>query len=186
MIGATGDRLDFEWQSLVHPGVHVSRRASPRSPASTTTMLAGRAAVRGHRGGACATARGPRVRRAQRALRLRLHPPRVRARSTRTGAAPSSAPCGCRARCIPEMPRHNLDAVMERHGITVEHRHRAMPDAQVLWQLWRKLRAAWPRGRIAARARSRVAARDAAGGVVAGPRRRPSGGAGRVPLLRRG
>lgn len=45
----------------------------------------------------------------------------------------------------PEMPRHNLDAVMERHGISIEQRHRAMPDAQVLWQFWRKLRDAWPR-----------------------------------------
>jgi DNA polymerase-3 subunit epsilon len=43
----------------------------------------------------------------------------------------------------PQMPRHNLDAVMEQHGISIEHRHRAMPDAQVLWQLWRKLRAEW-------------------------------------------
>ena len=44
----------------------------------------------------------------------------------------------------PEMPRHNLDAVMERHGIHIENRHRAMPDAQVLLAFWRKLRADWP------------------------------------------
>jgi DNA polymerase-3 subunit epsilon len=44
----------------------------------------------------------------------------------------------------PEMPRHNLDAVMERHGIHIEHRHRAMPDAQVLREFWRKVRAVWP------------------------------------------
>jgi DNA polymerase-3 subunit epsilon len=42
---------------------------------------------------------------------------------------------------FPQMTHHNLDAVMEQHGIAIEHRHRAMPDAQVLWQLWRKLRA---------------------------------------------
>jgi DNA polymerase-3 subunit epsilon len=39
------------------------------------------------------------------------------------------------------MSHHNLDAVMERHGFTIDKRHRAMPDAQVLWMLWRKLRA---------------------------------------------
>src|SRR4029079_14409621 len=39
------------------------------------------------------------------------------------------------------MSHHNLDAVMEKHGFTIEQRHRAMPDAQVLWMLWRKLRA---------------------------------------------
>ena len=44
----------------------------------------------------------------------------------------------------PEMPRHNLDAVMERHDIHIENRHRAMPDAQALLAFWRKLRAAWP------------------------------------------
>jgi DNA polymerase-3 subunit epsilon len=43
----------------------------------------------------------------------------------------------------PEMPRHNLDAVMERHGIVIAHRHRAMPDAQALVAFWRAVRAAW-------------------------------------------
>jgi DNA polymerase-3 subunit epsilon len=44
----------------------------------------------------------------------------------------------------PEMPRHNLDAVMERHGIVIDNRHRAMPDAQALLAFWRTVRAAWP------------------------------------------
>jgi DNA polymerase III subunit epsilon len=44
----------------------------------------------------------------------------------------------------PEMPRHNLDAVMERHGIRAGQRHRAMPDARVLLEFWRVVRAAWP------------------------------------------
>ncbi len=44
----------------------------------------------------------------------------------------------------PEMPRHNLDAVMQRHDISVAQRHRAMPDAQVLLEFWRRLRASWP------------------------------------------
>ena len=47
----------------------------------------------------------------------------------------------------PDMPRHNLDAVMEHHGIVIEHRHRAMPDAQALLAFWRKVRAAWPQDR---------------------------------------
>jgi len=42
------------------------------------------------------------------------------------------------------MPRHNLDAVMEHHGIVIENRHRAMPDAQALLAFWRKVRAVWP------------------------------------------
>ena len=34
----------------------------------------------------------------------------------------------------PEHARHNLDSVMHRHGIVCEARHRAMGDAQVLWE----------------------------------------------------
>jgi DNA polymerase-3 subunit epsilon len=39
---------------------------------------------------------------------------------------------------------------MERHDITVDSRHRAMPDAQVLRHFWAKLRAAWPRDELQA------------------------------------
>jgi DNA polymerase-3 subunit epsilon len=40
----------------------------------------------------------------------------------------------------PMHARHNLDTLVERHGIMCEARHRALGDAQVLWQLaqcWR-------------------------------------------------
>lgn len=39
-------------------------------------------------------------------------------------------------RLHPEMRRHNLDAVIERHGLACEQRHRALPDAEALWQFW--------------------------------------------------
>ena len=48
----------------------------------------------------------------------------------------------------PEMPRHNLDAVAERHGIRIEHRHRALPDAQALLEFWCRLREAWTAGEL--------------------------------------
>ena len=105
-------------------------------------MLADGAGLRGHRARAARAARGPRVRRAQRALRLWLHPPRIRARWTATGARPACAPCACRARCIRRCAHHNLDA---RHRTPRDpassNRHRAMPDAQVLLEFWRRLRA---------------------------------------------
>src|ERR1700690_4499602 len=47
-------------------------------------------------------------------------------------------------RLFPEHPRHNLDAVMERHGLTCEARHRALGDAQVLRDLWFKLQREMP------------------------------------------
>lgn len=40
-------------------------------------------------------------------------------------------------RFTPELARHNLDAVIEHHGLQCESRHRALPDADALWQLWR-------------------------------------------------
>jgi len=47
-------------------------------------------------------------------------------------------------RLYPEHVRHNLDAVMERHGIVCRARHRALGDALVLCDLWRELQAQWP------------------------------------------
>jgi DNA polymerase-3 subunit epsilon len=44
----------------------------------------------------------------------------------------------------PQEPRHNLDAVMERHGLATSARHRALGDARVLYDLWRVLRATRP------------------------------------------
>src|SRR6202041_401200 len=43
-------------------------------------------------------------------------------------------------RLFPEHVRHNLDAVMERHGLVCSARHRALGDAQVLRDFWFKLR----------------------------------------------
>jgi DNA polymerase-3 subunit epsilon len=40
-------------------------------------------------------------------------------------------------RLYPEHPRHNLDSVIERHGIQCRARHRALGDADALWQFLR-------------------------------------------------
>ncbi len=40
---------------------------------------------------------------------------------------------------FPEHRRHNLDALMERHGLTCSARHRALGDAEVLWQFTQKI-----------------------------------------------
>jgi DNA polymerase-3 subunit epsilon len=36
-------------------------------------------------------------------------------------------------RLCPDAPRHSLDSVIERHALPVDHRHRALGDARVLW-----------------------------------------------------
>jgi DNA polymerase-3 subunit epsilon len=40
---------------------------------------------------------------------------------------------------FPGEARHSLDALIERHGLPSDTRHRALADAELLWQFWRKL-----------------------------------------------
>ena len=55
-------------------------------------------------------------------------------------------------RLFPEHARHNLDAVIERHGLACSARHRALGDAQVLKDLWLKLKEEVPADVLAAAA----------------------------------
>lgn len=43
---------------------------------------------------------------------------------------------------FPAEAKHNLDALIARHQLLAEARHRALADADLLWQLWNKLVAA--------------------------------------------
>ena len=62
-------------------------------------------------------------------------------------------------RLFPQHARHNLDAVMERHGLSCSARHRALGDARVLYDLWQKLRREIPDAEFsAAAAQSMLAA----------------------------
>jgi len=143
VIGATGDRVDFEWQTLVNPGVHVPSGITALTGIDNEMLED-----------------APPFERIARELRERLegrvfvaHNVRfdygfIRRELAAIGTSWRS-PNLCTVRLsralYPEMPRHNLDAVMERHGIVIDNRHRAMPDAQALLAFWRKVRAAWPR-----------------------------------------
>ena len=142
VIGARGDAVDFEWQSLVNPGVHV--------PAGITALT-------GIDNDMLADA--PPFERVARELRERLEGRIFVAHNVRfdygfirrefalmdtNWRSPNLCTVRLSRALYPEMPRHNLDAVMERHDIHIENRHRAMPDAQALLAFWRKLRVAWP------------------------------------------
>ena len=63
----------------------------------------------------------------------------LRAEFRRAGL-PFSAPVLCTVklsrRLFPAEPRHNLDAVMERHGLGCSARHRALGDACVIRDFW--------------------------------------------------
>lgn len=45
---------------------------------------------------------------------------------------------------FPEEKKHNLDTLIMRHALVPQARHRALADADLLWQLWRKLTEALP------------------------------------------
>lgn len=40
---------------------------------------------------------------------------------------------------FPEHHRHNLDALIERHGLAADDRHRALADARLIHQFWQKI-----------------------------------------------
>lgn len=40
---------------------------------------------------------------------------------------------------FPEHKKHNLDALIERHGLQAKARHRALADAQLIHQFWQKI-----------------------------------------------
>jgi DNA polymerase-3 subunit epsilon len=44
----------------------------------------------------------------------------------------------------PDERKHNLDTLIMRHQLQVGDRHRALADADLLWQLWRKLQVEIP------------------------------------------
>lgn len=45
---------------------------------------------------------------------------------------------------FPNAPRHNLDALIERHGLIPSGRHRALADADLIFQFWEKLLPLFP------------------------------------------
>ncbi|AIP61848.1 exonuclease domain-containing protein [Burkholderia thailandensis] len=45
---------------------------------------------------------------------------------------------------FPRESRHGLDALIERHALVPSARHRALADADLIWQFWQKLHGAIP------------------------------------------
>ena len=122
VIGARDGEVEFEWQTLVNPGVTVS---------------AGTTALTGIDNDMLAEA--PSFEQIAAELRARLagrvfvaHNVRfdygfIRREFARLDSdwrAPSLCTVRLSRTLYPQMPRHNLDAVAERHGIRIEHRHR--------------------------------------------------------------
>ncbi|MHB1373872.1 MAG: exonuclease domain-containing protein [Thauera sp.] len=66
------------------------------------------------------------------------------ARIGRTFDAPVLCTVKLSRALFPEHHRHGLDALIERHQLVCEARHRAMGDVEVLWQFVRQVEAAFP------------------------------------------
>ena len=148
VVGMTGGTVDFEWQSLVNPGLRVPAGITALTGIDNDMLIG-----------------APRFEDIAKELRARLEGRvfvahnvrfdygfirRELARMETQWRSPSMCTVRLSRALYPDMPRHNLDAVMEHHGIVMENRHRAMPDAQVLRLLWSRLRAAWSHDQLQA------------------------------------
>jgi DNA polymerase III subunit epsilon len=49
----------------------------------------------------------------------------------------------------PKETRHNLDTLIARHGLAVSDRHRALADADLIYQFWEKLQQVFPQQHLA-------------------------------------
>ena len=68
---------------------------------------------------------------------------------------------------FPEHRRHNLDSLIERYGLRCSARHRALGDAEVLWQFMQKLYAEVDGERIDAAVQAQMAAPSLPAGLSA-------------------
>ena len=142
VIGMTGDRVDFEWQTLVNPGVRIPAGITELTGIDDEMLVDAPPFER-----IAAVLREKLAGRVFVAHNVRFDYGFIRrefAAMETAWRAPSMCTVRLSRALYPEMPRHNLDAVIEHHGIEVDSRHRAMPDTIVLREFWRKVRAAWP------------------------------------------
>lgn len=138
IVAAHGDTLDFEWQTLVNPGMSIPPSISALTGIDNRMVQD-----------------APPFAEIARELRERLHGRLfiahnvrfdygfIRREFQRIGArwqAPTACTARLSRRLYPQQARHNLDTVIAVHGISCPVRHRAMPDAAALWQFWQKLR----------------------------------------------
>jgi len=68
---------------------------------------------------------------------------------------------------FPEHRRHNLDSLIERHGLACSARHRALGDAEVLWQFLQKLYAELDTNKIDAAVQAQMDAPSLPAGLSA-------------------
>jgi DNA polymerase-3 subunit epsilon len=142
IVGMRAGEIDWTWSQLVNPGCRIPPSIQQLTGISDE-MVADAPPFQAIADEVQARLAGRRFV----AHNARFDYGFVRAELRRLGR-PFSAPLACTVRLsrdlYPEQPRHNLDAIIARHGLECASRHRALPDAQVLAQLWGALRREWP------------------------------------------
>ena len=146
VVGATAGGVDFEWSTLVNPETWIPYgvqnltgitddmcESAPRFTdvaAELAQRLEGRLFV---------------------AHNARFDYTLLRDEFRRVGISyESRVACTVKLsrRVNPTLPRHNLDTLSAYLGLHITRRHRALPDAQALWQFWCDLRAREQRDEI--------------------------------------
>ena len=142
IVAMCAGRVEWEWSSLVNPGCTIPPSIQ-RLTGISNEMVAAAPPFEQLASEVEARLAGRRFV----AHNARFDYGFVRAELRRAGRH-FVAPLACTVRLsrelYPEAERHNLDALIARHDLECSARHRALPDAQVLAQLWGKLMAAWP------------------------------------------
>jgi DNA polymerase III subunit epsilon len=137
LVAAAAGKLEFEWSTLVDPGVRVPP-AIQQFTGITEEMLRGAPSF--------ARIAGEVSERLQGRLFV-AHNARFDHGFLSSELRRSGRSLGARIACTVKLSRrlqpgeraHNLDALIERYALGCERRHRALPDARALWQLWRVL-----------------------------------------------
>jgi DNA polymerase-3 subunit epsilon len=142
VVGMRGGEVEWEWSTLVNPGTIIPPSIQRLTGISDDMVVDAPpfAAVAEELASRLAGRRFV-------AHNVRFDYGFLRAEFRRAGRV-LTAPLACTVRLsrelYPDESRHNLDALIARHGLACGPRHRALPDAQVLAQLWRVWRGAWP------------------------------------------
>lgn len=147
IVAMRDGQIEWRWSSLVNPGVSIPPSIQ-RLTGISNDMVAEAPSFEELSHEVLERLKGRRFV----AHNVRFDYGFVRSELRRAGYA-YSAPLACTVRLsrelFPEAGRHNLDAIIERHGLQCESRHRALPDADVLAQLWQHWRSTLAPSRFA-------------------------------------
>ncbi len=134
IVAMQAGEVEWRWSSLVNPGVSIPLSIQ-RLTGISNDMVADAPSFEQLSGEVWERLKGRRFV----AHNVRFDYGFVRSELRRVGLA-FNAPLACTVRLsrelFPDAGRHNLDAIIERHGLQCASRHRALPDADVLAQLW--------------------------------------------------